>query len=123
MEFTNLYERRNLDRFKIPGAHVTFKTIDGQLNYLPIIDISKSSIRFRYTGNLSKGDYLNFAIIIPSKEKISLKGHVVAITKNYPEHSFVLVQFAPFGPDERYNPLSSLKQINVLISENDEILE
>lgn len=118
MEFMNQFERRNQDRFKIPGAKVVFYTLDGQLNDLPLIDMSKSSIRFRYTGNLSKENVLSFDLIIPSKEKISLKGNIVEISiDNAEQINFVIVQFAPFSTVEHYNSHYSHGQLSKLFQD------
>ena len=124
MEAVNYYERRNLDRFEIPGAYVTYNTSDGQFNTLPMFDISIGSIRFRYIGNLSKGYELTFGLLIPSKEKISLKGTIIQINKDIPEQKdFVVVQFAPFGTDSRYNSLYSHDQLNELFVQYTKISE
>ncbi len=117
-------ERRQLDRFVIKGAVVKFYSKDGSSNLIELTDISKSSIRFKINGEFNKGDMPDFELFIPLKEKILLKGIIIRKTENDCEMGdCFIVQFAPFGSDERYNSSASYKQISELIEECQETLE
>ena len=117
-------ERRNLDRFKITGAKVSYISSDGSSNLVSLVDISKSSVRFEFNGDLETGDPLELEIDIPSKEKIKVKGHIVMISKADLKNSgYIVVQFMPFGSDERYNSTHSYNQLKEIIKEYQGIME
>ncbi len=117
-------ERRHLDRFKISGAKVSFNSNDRSVNLVSLLDISKSSVRFEFNGDLGPGDRLELEIKIPAKEKISIKGHIVRTSKADIEHPCcTVVQFMPFGSDERYNSTDSYNQLNEILKEYQNIPE
>lgn len=116
-------ERRNLDRYKIPEAKVLYYAAE-ESNIVTLTDISKSSIRFEPLAPLKVGDPIEVELIIPAKEKILLKGTIIGRAKDDSGTSEpVVVQFAPFGSDERYNSSHSYKQLSDLINEFQDMLE
>lgn len=123
--FMNTVERRNLDRFKIPGAKVLYYPSDGLSIIVSLTDISKSSIRFELTSDIKVGDIIDFELIIPSNEKILLKGHVTWIGEEDPlkDSYYVVARFAPFGSDARYNSTHSYEQLNKIFKEHLESLK
>ncbi len=104
-------ERRHLDRFKIPGAEVSYKLPDGSSSRVKLIDITRSGIRFEINNPVIIGEIIELEIIVPRKDKIFIKGHVVWTSKPNSENpAYAVVQFLPFGSDERYNSMQSYEQ-------------
>jgi len=116
-------ERRKTDRFIIPGAKVLYYTPNGSSNLVSLTDISINSIRFELTTDLKILDMLDFELIIPSKEKILLKGNITGLMINDPEYpDSAVIQFEPFGSDDRYNSIHSYNQLKELIKEKQDLL-
>ena len=101
-------ERRHLDRFKMPGAKISYKLPDGSSSCVKLVDITRSSIRFEINNSVVIGEIIELEIIVPRKDKIFIKGHVVWTSKPDSESpAYAVVQFLPFGSDERYNSMQS----------------
>jgi hypothetical protein len=111
-------ERRHLDRFKIPGAEVSYKLPNGSSSCVKLVDITRSGIRFETKNGVNIGEIIELEIIVPRKDKIIIKGHVVWTSnpdsKNLP---YAVVQFLVFGSDERYNSMQSYEQLKELSEE------
>jgi len=111
-------ERRHLDRFKIPGAEISYILPDGSLSRATLVDITRSSVRFEVKNDIKIDEIIELEIIIPRKEKIVIKGHVVWTSKSGSENpAYVVVQFLPFGSDERYNSMHTYEQLKELSAE------
>ena len=112
------YERRYLDRFEIPGAKIKYKLQNGISATLELIDITKISVRFFVKHKISAGEYIELDILVKGKEKISIKGHVVWTLENDNNiKSSAVVQFLPFGTDERINSIENYEQLAQLVEE------
>jgi hypothetical protein len=108
----NGLERRYLDRFYIPDAKIRYLCKDERSACVPLADFTKISARFSAEHNLREGDPLDLELLIPDKEAIMIKGIVILITEPDSNHSiYHVVQFLPFGSDERYNSMESHKQL------------
>lgn len=112
------YERRQLERFKIPGAQVRYKQHGGFQEAkevtatVPLVDFTKISVRFKSQHTLKPGAFVELIIMIPGRKKIQVKGNVIwstEATENREGHA--VVQFLPFGTDERYNTMRSHDQL------------
>jgi hypothetical protein len=112
------YERRQLERLKIPGAQVYYKQHGGFQESkeisatVPLVDFTKISVRFMSKQTLQPGALVELIIMIPGKKKIQVKGNVIwstDATENREGHA--VVQFLPFGTDERYNTMRSHDQL------------
>ena len=124
-----LLERRHLDRFIIPDAKVSYTASNGSSIVVPLTDISKSSVRFEMTTKMEAGNFIELELIVPSQEKILIKGHIIWTSNdnhNLEKNVYSVVQFLPFGSDEQYNSTKSQAQLRELfkiynnISENAE---
>ncbi len=111
-------ERRHLDRFKIPGAEISYKLPDGSWSRVNLVDITRSGVRFENKNTINIGEIIELEIIVPRKNKIFIKGHVVW-TSNPDSKSpaYAVVQFLVFGSDERYNSMRSYEQLKELSEE------
>ena len=108
----NNLDRRNQDRFTIPGAKVLYKAKDRSIAVSPLVDISKSSIRFELTKDIAEENNINFELITSPMDKVNLKGKVVwnsYIDSEAKRH--VAIQFSPFGTWDDYNTLESFASI------------
>ena len=120
----NGFERRQLERFRIPEARVHYKQHQGFKNAKEIseegslIDFTKISIRFKSKHTLQSGALVEMVILIPGKKKIHVKGHVIWSTEATENHlGYAVVQFLPFGTDERYNSMRAHDQLQKLEKE------
>ena len=111
-------ERRHLDRFKIPGAEISYKLPDGSWSRVNLVDITRSGVRFETKNAVNIGEIIELEIIVPRKDKIYIKGHVVWTSKPDLENpAYAVVQFLLFGSDERYNSMHSYEQLKELAEE------
>ena len=111
-------ERRHLDRFKIPGAEVSYKLPDGSSSRAKFIDITRSGVRFEINNPVIIGKIIELELIIPQKDKIFIKGHVVWTSKpDSGNPAYAVVQFLVFGSDVRYNSMQSYEQLKELSEE------
>jgi hypothetical protein len=111
-------ERRHLDRFKIPGAEVSYQLPDGSPSRVKLVDITRSGIRLEINNPGIIGEIIELEIIVPRKDKIFIKGHVVWTSKPDSESpAYAVVQFLVFGSDERYNSMQSYEQLKELLEE------
>ncbi|KPL14752.1 MAG: hypothetical protein AMS23_00215 [Bacteroides sp. SM1_62] len=123
-------DRRNLVRFKIPGAKVRYKQHKGfreaeeASGVMAVVDITRISIRFEAKDFLYPGSLIDLELIIPGKKKsIKVKGNIVwssEATSDQP--GYAVVQFLPFGSDERYNTMEAHEQLRKLSEEYMETL-
>jgi hypothetical protein len=67
-------ERRHLDRFKIPGAEISYKLPDGSWSRVILVDITRSGVRFETKNAVNIGEIIELEIIVPRKDKIFIKG-------------------------------------------------
>jgi hypothetical protein len=114
------YERRYLDRIKIPGAKIEYDLTNGNTVKTDLIDLTKISVRFYTKNKLNPGDSLQLSILVKDYPKISVKGHIVwsdTSSENIKKRSTAVVQFLPFGTYGQYNSLESYEILAKL--END----
>jgi hypothetical protein len=110
------YDRRGNHRFKISGAQVEYKIKKGGSARMPLINMSRHSVRFEVKHDVHPGYLVDLEIIIPGKDKISLKGSITWVTNSRPPY-FAVAQFFPFGTDKRYNSLHCLEQLKQVEAE------
>jgi hypothetical protein len=108
-------ERRTIDRFCIPDAKVRYKQINGSNGVGELIDLSRSAIRFEVYYPLYEGALVEVTLELPGGDEISLRGHVVwTFDIPHENRSFTVVQFLPFGSDDRYNQPASLEKLKAI---------
>jgi len=108
-------ERRTIDRFTIPDAKVRYKQYNGSSGMGELIDLSRSSIRFEVYYPLQEGALIEVTIELPNNDEITLKGHIVWTYEMRNENrNFTVVQFFPFGTDERYNQPANLEKLKAV---------
>jgi hypothetical protein len=111
-------DRRYLDRFVVPDAEVEYSCDEGGKEKGSLADITKISVRFEVKQQFNPGDLINLEIVVPDKDRISVRGHVVrTIHPIEARSSYVAVQFLPFGSDQRYNSMKSYDQLDALTCE------
>jgi hypothetical protein len=111
-------ERRYLDRFEIPDAEVVYHSEERSGIRCSLADITKISVKFEVSQLFNPGDLLQLEIIVPNREKIFVKGHIVrTINPANGQPAYAAVQFLPFGSDERYNSMQSYEQLDALTVE------
>jgi hypothetical protein len=116
--YMNDVDRRHAVRLEVKGAEVFYKLESGQTSYKPLRDITKSSARFDVDHTIKHGDPIELEIIVPGKVNIVVKGKIIRLSDPASEHpSYAVVQFVPFGTDERYNSMLSYNQLSALIEE------
>ena len=72
-------ERRHLDRFKIPGAEVSYKLPDGSSSRVKLVDITRSGIRFEINNPVIIGEIIELELIVPKKDKIFTNRWLTAV--------------------------------------------
>jgi len=111
-----MFERRHADRFLVPGATLrVFQNGDVSENF-SIKDMTKSSVRFEITHSIIKGEEVKVELTIPEMEPLTLKGHVIwAVDPNQQDQASAVVQFLPFGTDERYNSIECYEHLSQIV--------
>lgn len=120
----NKTERRECDRFNLPGATLAyriekrlFKSSNFSDGYNPVHDISLGGVRFLSQTSFNLDTKVTLKIYLPDNgESLILKGIVVWVS-DYPIESYnylVGVQFNPYGEKKNFNSpdkLSKLKEL------------
>lgn len=113
------FDRRHRDRLKILGAEVIYTLKNGQFAIMPLLDLTRNSARFEVEHSISNKDFIKLEIMVKGKDKIHVKGNVIRLSDPVSEDSsYIVVQFLPFGTDERYNSMESYDLLGELIEEN-----
>jgi hypothetical protein len=111
-------ERRHTDRLKILGANVVYTLKNGQFGLKPLIDITRSSACLEVDHPINKGEFIELEVIIPGRTKIFIKGTVTRLSDPISERpAYIVVQFLPFGTDERYNSMECYQQLIDMIEQ------
>jgi hypothetical protein len=122
--FMEGFDRRHSERLRFVGAQVLYRLENGQISLKPLKDISRSCACFNIENAIEIGGIIELEIIIPGREKIFVKGIVSRLSNPSLEYNpYIVVQFLPFGTDDRYNSLKSYKQLKKLIFECLELVE
>jgi hypothetical protein len=111
-------DRRHADRYKVPNAKIKYRLSSGTSDITPMKDMAQNSASFQVNHEIKPGDIIELDILIPAREKITVKATCVRITAQ--ENSnlyFAAVQFLPFSTIERYNSFKSQEQLRVLFEE------
>ena len=113
------FDRRHRDRLKILGAEVIYTLKNGQFAIKPLMDLTRSSARFEVEHSIQNKDFIKLEIVVPGKDKIPVKGTVIRLSDPVSEDpAYIVVQFLPFGTDERYNSMESYDLLGELIEEH-----
>jgi hypothetical protein len=111
-----MFERRHADRFRVPGATLRiFQNGNVSENY-SVTDMTKSSIRFEITHSILKGEAVKVELNIPEMDSVTLKGYVIwAVDPQVDDNATAVVQFLPFGTDERYNSIECHEHLSRIV--------
>jgi hypothetical protein len=110
-----MFERRHADRFAIPGAQMRILRNGMTSEVLQVEDMTKSSIRFQIERSVMPGQEIEIELKVPDMDPLILKGHVIwAIDPQGEEKAKAVIQFLPFGTDERYNTIQTYEQLCVI---------
>jgi len=114
------YDRRYLDRLEIPGAKVEYTCENGRTANTGLINLTKISVRFYINHKLKIDELVDLSIQVKDKEIINVKGNVIW-TQSAKDNEFkkanAVIQFLPFGTDDRYNTLQSYELLAQLEEE------
>ena len=117
-------ERRECERFSIPGATVVYrvkKGIFGKSEYThneyPVYDLSYGGVRFLSQEQLKGNANITLKIFIPEYEKpITFEGKIARVAL-HPSQSYnyqIGVQFMPYHDNKGYNPPENLEMLKTL---------
>jgi hypothetical protein len=116
-------ERRFLERIKIAGAQVSFRTVSEKGLFsrfsdpVPVEDMTWSSVRFSTNHYLKPGENIDLEVSIPGESKIKVKGHLVWTSRKPDDQTnFAVVQLLPFGSGKEYNSMNVRQKLKSLIS-------
>jgi Tfp pilus assembly protein PilZ len=115
-------DRRYSERYQFDNAKVYCQE-NSTLGFLkqfsePFVlnDLTKGGMSFNTSKDISQGDYLQFKIDIPGRQKFKIKGKVVWVSNAYGESNAVGVQFLPFGTMKRYNSFTAREKLERIIN-------
>ena len=115
-------DRRFLERIKIAGARVAFRTSSEKGLFsrysepMPVEDITWNSLRFSTNHFLKSGDPVDLEVLIPGENKIKVKGHLVWTSRKPDDQTnYAVVQLLPFGSGKQYNSLNIRQKLKGLI--------
>ena len=116
-------ERRFLDRIKISGAQLSYRTSKEKGIFsrfsqpMPIEDLTWNSVRFKTEQYIKSGDVVEMEVLIPGESKLKVKGHLVWTSRAPGDDiHYAVVQLLPFGDGKQYNSLSLRQKLKTLIS-------
>ena len=111
-------DRRHADRYKVPNAKIKYRLSSGTGDITPMNDMAQNSASFQVNHDIKPGEIIELEILIPAKEKITVKATCVRITAQESSNlAFAAVQFLPFSTIERYNSFKSQEQLRTLVEE------
>jgi hypothetical protein len=118
-------DRRKLKRVAIPDTWVIYYKDDSLYRFGILLNISRSAVCFEIQDSLGIDTFLELEIIIPNKEKLILRGSDIregeslfrAENTEIYYYKYAVVQFAPFGTDDRYNSLQILERLKSIEKE------
>ena len=111
-------DRRHADRYAVPNAKIKYRLSSGHGDVTPLKDMAQNSASFQINHAVQPGEAIELEILIPAKDKISLKATCVRISSQQNSNlSFAAVQFLPYSTIERYNSFRSQEQLHELVEE------
>ena len=121
----NPIDRRKLERVAIPDAWVIYYKDDALYRFGILLNISRSAVCFEIQESLGIDAFLDLEIIIPNKEKLLIRGTNIREGESFFRdesteiyyYKYAVVQFAPFGTDERYNSMQILEHLKSIEKE------
>ena len=111
-------DRRHADRYIVPDARIKYRLSSGHGDVTSMKDIAQNSASFQVNHDIKPGDVMELEIMIPSREKITVKARCVRVMEQESSNlAFAAVQFLPFSTLESYNSFHSQRQLHMLIEE------
>jgi hypothetical protein len=112
------YEKRNTERYAVPGSRVEYKLEGGQSAETPVKDITHGGLCFEFEHSAEEGNLIEIEIRIPGREKLVLKGNIVWTSiSSTDDPNYAAMQFLPFGTDERYNSMKYHERLKKLLKQ------
>lgn len=114
-------ERRECQRFEIPGATVQYKSLwfpisfNGFSQPCPVLNVSKGGLAFECRSKMERGKKLALRLIVPAEDPLELRATVRWCAFSWERTTYVAgVEFAPFGARRGLNPLETLNRLRQL---------
>jgi len=114
-----VFDRRHSERFSVAGAKLHFKTHHGDTVESEIADLTNSSVRFKIAHDPISEDIIEVGIDVPGFHLVRIRGRIIWKSDPAQENpAFAVMQFLPFGTDERYNSMGTRNQIKTIIEKH-----
>ena len=121
----NPLDRRKLERVAIPDAWVIYHKDDSLYRFGILLNLSRSAVCFEIQDSLEIDAFLELEIVIPNKEKLIIRGTNIREGESFFRddktevyyYKYAVVQFAPFGTDDRYNSIQILERLKSIEKE------
>jgi hypothetical protein len=114
-------ERRELERFHIPEAQVsysiekTFGTTEKITGKGKVKDLTTRGVRFEVDDEILPGALAEIKIRVPGYDAVTLHGYVIWTAVSDDDHkTYAVVQFHPFGMQKGFNTISAHKKLESL---------
>jgi hypothetical protein len=114
-------ERRECQRFEIPGASAQYKSLwfpisfNGFSEPSPVVNVSKGGLAFECRTKVAREKKLAVRLTVPGEEPLVLRGSVRWCAFSWERTTYVVgVEFAPFGVGRGENPRGSLDRLREL---------
>ncbi len=114
-----MFDRRYSERFSVANAKLHLKTHHGDMVEYTIADMTNSSVRFELGHDLFSEDIIEVGIDVPGFHLVRIRGRIIWKSDPVRENpAFAVMQFLPFGTDERYNSMHTRSQIKTIIEKH-----
>lgn len=111
-------DRRKNERYHIQDAQIVYKLKNGQTSLVPLIDLTKSSVKFQTRHPMQVGSSVDMELLIPENINIRLHGKIIRLSDPYNEKiTSVIAKFMPFRTRDKGNTLYSYNQLNRIVEE------
>jgi hypothetical protein len=115
-------DRRKNERYHIPGAQIVYKLKNGQISLVPLVELTKSSVKFQTRHPVQIGTTVDMELLMPEDINISLRGKIIRLTDPFNEKmSAVIAKFMPFRRQENYNSLYSYNLLSKIVKAYTEV--
>ena len=121
----NPLDRRKLERVAIPDAWVVYYKDDSLYRFGILLNLSRNAVCFEIQESFGIDSFIDLELIIPNKGKLIIRGTNIREGESFFRddkmeiyyYKYTVVQFAPFGTDERYNSNQALEQLKNIETE------
>ncbi|MCU0595623.1 MAG: PilZ domain-containing protein [Desulfobacterota bacterium] len=114
-------ERRECQRFEIPGATVQYKSLWFPVSFNGFsqpgltVNVSKGGLAFECRSKMARGKKIAVRLIVPGEEPLYLRASVRWFAFSWERMAYVVgIEFAPFGIGRGENPIDVLDRLREL---------